>query len=133
MLQLVRCSRSLPAALFAMTALMLALLVTDASAATVPLNGRSFNDACNAASAGDVVTVPAGAYGAQSISCQKSVTLLAQGEVRLASLDFNGADGHTVDGVAVTGDPSNGAVSVMRSQNVTIRNTTFNNMVYLEG
>src|SRR3954469_9428351 len=133
MLQLVRCSRSLPAALFAMTALMLALLATAASAATVPLNGRSFNDACNAASAGDVVTVPAGSYGGQSISCQKSVTLLAQGSVRLASLDFSGANGPTVDGVAVTGEPNNGAASVMKSQNITIRNTTFNNMAYLEG
>ena len=51
----------------------------------------------------------------------------------MAQLDFSGANGPTVDGMAITGDQNNGATSVMRSQNVTIRNTTFNNTVYLEG
>ncbi|MET0600507.1 MAG: Ig-like domain-containing protein [Baekduia sp.] len=109
------------------------MFASTAPAATVPLNGRTFDAACKAASAGDVVTVPAGNYGGQNISCTKSVTLLAQGNVRLASLSFSNANGPTVDGVSVTGAPENGAASVMKSQNITIRNSTFNNMVYLEG
>ncbi|MET0600508.1 MAG: LamG domain-containing protein [Baekduia sp.] len=105
----------------------------SAIAATVPLNGRSFDSACAAAAAGDTITVPAGSYGGTRITCQKAVTFQLDANARLASLDFSGANGPTVSGGIIIGDSDSGAASIMNSTNVTLRDAHINNMVYVEG
>ena len=85
-------SRRLRVALLAACVLVPVLVSSgSASAATIGLNGRTFNDACNAANAGDVITVPSGAYGSQTISCQKAVTFQGQSTPTVAYVAFSGA------------------------------------------
>lgn len=111
---------------------LLALAAT-AGAATVPLNGRTFDAACAASAAGDVVTVPAGTYAAQTISCQKAVTFQLDANAKVANVNFSGATGPTVKGGWITGNASSGAVEIYRSTNVTLRGAKVNNMIYVEG
>ncbi len=120
---------------FATTLVALLCLAVSgtAIAATVPLNGRSFNTACAAAAAGDVVTVPAGSYGSQQLTCQKAVTFQLDANAQLSYLDFSGANGPTVAGGRITGTAGEGAAQIFRSTNVTIRGATINNMIYVEG
>jgi hypothetical protein len=118
----------------AATLVVLFLLAAGpASAATVPLNGRTFDAACSAAAAGDTVTVPAGSYGSQTLSCQKAVTFQLDGGATLSVLNFNGANGPTVAGGRIVGDGGSGAVSFMHASNVTLRGATINNTIYVEG
>jgi hypothetical protein len=105
-----------------------ALSAGSASAATVPLNGRTFDAACSAAAAGDVITVPAGSYGSQTIKCTKAVTLQGAGvSTRVDYLNFSAANGPTVTGMRfVTGLMSSG------STNVAVKSSTINNQTYIE-
>lgn len=116
-----------------LVALLSLAVAGTAIAATVPLNGRSFNTACAAAAAGDVVTVPAGSYGSQQLTCQKAVTFQLDANAQLSYLDFSGANGPTVTGGRITGSAGEGAAQIFRSTNVTIRGATINNMIYVEG
>jgi hypothetical protein len=121
--------RRLRVALIAACVLVPTLLLAGfASAATVPLNGRTFDAACSAAAAGDTITVPAGSYGSQTIKCTKAVTLAGAGvSTRVDYLNFSGANGPTVTGMRfVTGLMSSG------SQNVAVKNSTINNQTYIE-
>jgi hypothetical protein len=117
----------------ACVALLSLVLAGTAFAATVALNGRTFDAACAASAAGDVVTVPAGSYGSQRLTCQKAVTFQLHASAQLTYLDFSGANGPTVNGGRITGSASGGAVQIYRSTNVTIRGATINNMIYVEG
>jgi hypothetical protein len=100
----------------------------SASAATVALGARTFDQACNAESNGDVVTVPAGSYSAQSVTCTHSVTLQATGAATVASLTVSGSSGPTFDGFKIAA-----GTTVMTSSNVSVINATFNDLVYVEG
>ncbi|HWH92560.1 MAG TPA: LamG domain-containing protein [Baekduia sp.] len=104
------------------------LVAGSASAATVPLNGRTFNDACNAASAGDTITVPSGSYGTQTISCQKAVTFLGTSSPTVAYVAFSSANGPTVDGFTLTG-----GMESKFSKNIAVRNSKIYNLSYIEG
>jgi hypothetical protein len=99
-----------------------------ASAATVPLNNRTFDAACQAASAGDVITVPAGTYASQTITCAKAVTIQGAGlSTRVQYVAFNGANGPTVTDVRLAGGMESKA-----SQNVAVKRATINNQTYIE-
>jgi hypothetical protein len=129
MLQLSRCRRRpLPASVLGLTVTVLTVFASTAPAATVPLNGRTFNAACTAASAGDVITVPAGSYGSQTLSCTKAVTLQGEGVSTVVNyLNFSAANGPTVSGMRfVTGLMSSG------SKNVAVKSSTINNQTYIE-
>lgn len=126
--------RAVLSALATVSVALLSLAVAGtAIAATVGLNGRSFNTACAAAAAGDVVTVPAGSYGSQQLTCQKAVTFQLDANAQLSYLDFSGANGPTVAGGRIAGTAGEGAAQIYRSSNVTIRGATINNMIYVEG
>ncbi len=129
MLQLSRCRRRpLPAPILGLTVTVLTVFASAASAATVPLNGRTFDAACSAASAGDTITVPAGSYGSQTLKCTKAVTLQGEGVATVVNyLNFSAANGPTVTGMRfVTGLMSSG------SKNVAVTNSTINNQTYIE-
>jgi hypothetical protein len=129
MLQLSRCRRRpLPAPILGLTVTVLTVFASAASAATVPLNGRTFDAACSAASAGDTITVPAGSYGSQTLKCTKAVTLQGEGASTVVNyLNFSAANGPTVTGMRfVTGLMSSG------SKNVAVTNSTINNQTYIE-
>jgi hypothetical protein len=117
----------------ALVALLSLALAGTALAATVPLNGRTFDAACAAAAAGDVVTVPAGTYGSQTIGCQKAVTLQLDPNAKVAYVSFSGANGPTVSGGVITGSSGGGAAQIYRSSNVTLRGARINNTIYVEG
>ena len=122
-------SRRLRVALFAACVLSPTFSVAGlASAATVPLNGRTFDAACSAAAAGDTITVPAGTYSSQTIRCTKAVTLAGAGvSTRVNYLNFSSANGPTVSGMRfVTGLMSSG------SRNVAVKSSTINNQTYIE-
>jgi hypothetical protein len=122
-------SRRLRVALLAACVLVPTFLIAGpASAATVALNGRTFDAACSAAAAGDTITVPAGTYGSQTIKCTKAVTLAGAGvSTRVNYLNFSAANGPTVTGMRfVTGLMSSG------SQNVAVKSSTINNQTYIE-
>ncbi|HWH93117.1 MAG TPA: LamG-like jellyroll fold domain-containing protein [Baekduia sp.] len=124
----------MPSVLAIAAAVVLSLLVAgSAVGATVPLNGRSFDAACAASAAGDVVTVPAGSYGSQTITCQKAVTFQLDANAQLSYLDFSGANGPTVSGGWLTGSGGGGAAEIYRSSNVTLRGARINNTIYVEG
>lgn len=109
--------------------LLLSALVapTAAQAATVPLGSRTFDQACQAASAGDVITVPAGSLGQQSVSCAKQVTFQGAGAITVLSyLTVRGS------GATFTGMRSTGGADIEAVSNVTFKNMVFNNQVYLE-
>jgi hypothetical protein len=114
--------------LLGLTVSVLSVFASTASAATVPLNGRTFDAACTAASAGDVITVPAGSYSSQTVRCTKAVTLQGEGVSTVVNyLSFSGANGPTVTGMRfVTGLMS------AASTNVAVKNSTINNQTYLE-
>ncbi|MCW2994719.1 MAG: hypothetical protein JWQ18_2214, partial [Conexibacter sp.] len=128
MLQL-RCSRrSLPASILGLTVAVLSVFASSAPAATVALNGRTFNAACTAAAAGDTITVPAGSYDSQTISCTKAVTFVGAGTSTVVNwLQFNGANGPTVTNMRFVTGMMSGA-----SQNVAVRDSTINNQTYIE-
>ncbi|HWH95002.1 MAG TPA: hypothetical protein VNT03_14165, partial [Baekduia sp.] len=111
-----------------MTAMVLAVCASAAPAATVPLNGRTFDAACNAAMAGDTITVPAGSYGSQTITCQKAVTFLGTSSPTVAYVAFSGANGPTVDGFTLTG-----GMESKNSKNIAVRNSNIYNLSYIEG
>jgi hypothetical protein len=123
-------SRRLRVALLAACVLVPTFLIAagPASAATVPLGGRSFDAACNAAAAGDTVTVPAGSYGSQTITCTKAVTFLGQGNPTVAYVSFSNANGPVVDGMTLTG-----GFESKSSKNISVRNSTLYNLSYIEG
>jgi hypothetical protein len=121
-------SRRVRVALLAACALVPTLVAAGpSSAATVPLNNRSFNDACNAANAGDTITVPAGSYSSQTINCQKAVTFQGQSKPTVAYIAFNSANGPKVDGFTITG-----GAEAKASQNVGISNSNIYNLTYIE-
>jgi hypothetical protein len=104
------------------------LIAGPASAATVALGSRTFDAACNAAAAGDVITVPAGSYGSQTITCTKAVTFLGQGNPTVAYVGFSNANGPSIDGMTLTG-----GFESKSSKNVGVRNSTLYNLSYIEG
>ena len=122
-------SRRSRVALLAACVLSPTFLVADlASAATVPLNGRTFDAACSAASAGDVITVPAGSYSSQSIKCTKAVTIKGAGlSTRVQYLAFSNANGPIVSDVRL------GGMESKASRNVAVKRATINNQTYIEG
>ncbi|QEC49672.1 hypothetical protein FSW04_20220 [Baekduia soli] len=107
--------------------------VSGAGAATVPLGARSFDAACTSAGSGDVITVPAGSYGAQYVGCTKAVTFQIDPSAQIALLDVHGASGPTFDGGTYIGTSADGAVSLTNTSNVTVRHARIHNMVYVEG
>jgi hypothetical protein len=104
------------------------LVAGPASAATVALGSRTFDAACNAAASGDIVTVPAGSYGSQTITCAKAVTFLGQGNPTVAYVSFSNANGPAVDGMTLTG-----GFESKGSKNIAVRNSTLYNLSYIEG
>jgi hypothetical protein len=117
----------------ALVALLSLALAGTALAATVALNGRAFDAACAAAAAGDVITVPAGSYGSQAVTCQKAVTFQLDPNAKVAYLNINGANGPAFSGGIYTGSSNGGAVTAMRASNVTVRNAVIENTTYIEG
>jgi Big-like domain-containing protein len=128
MLQLFRFSgRPLPAAILSLAAVFVAVFASTAPAAEIPLNGRTFDAACSAASAGDVITVPAGSYSSQSIKCTKAVTIQGAGlSTRVQYLGFSNANGPTVT------DMRFGGLESKASRNVAVKRATVNNQTYIE-
>lgn len=113
--------------LLTLTVTVTLLSCTTAGAATVSLGARTFDQACAAAAAGDVVTVPAGSYGQQSVTCTKPVTFQGAGPATLLSyLTIRGA------GTTVAGMRSTGGADIEAASGVTLEDMTFNNQVYLE-
>lgn len=112
-----------------LAALMLSSLCATAGAATIPLgSGQTFNQACTAASTGDTITVPAGTYSSQQISCTKAVIIRGSGnDTRVTGITFQGANGPSIENVRF------GGMAVKASQNVTVRRATFNGGLYMEG
>ncbi len=129
MLQLLRFSgRPLPAAILSLATVFVTVFASTASGAVVPLNGRTFDAACSAASAGDTITVPAGSYSSQSIKCTKAVTIQGAGlSTRVQYLGFSGANGPTVTDVRL------GGLESKASRNVAVKRATVNNQTYIEG
>lgn len=108
---------------------VLLLVVSGANAATTQLGSRTFDQACQAAAAGDVITVPAGSFGSQTITCTKAVTIQGSGETtRVGYVAFSKANGPTVAGMTLTA-----GAEFKGSANVAIRDSTINNLVYVEG
>jgi len=129
MLQLLRCRRwLLPASTLGLTATVLSVVASAALAATVPLGSRSFDAACNAAAAGDTITVPAGSYGSQTITCTKAVDFVGQGNPTVAYVAFSNANGPSIDAMTLTG-----GFESKSSKNVAVVNSTLYNLSYIEG